>query len=99
MNPKVKLDSPQSCYVKSIETSLLEDENFDILTSQMRLKENTLCGDLMAYLRDLMEFSYENPKSLVLTPTRPVDPDFELQVVRNYLEILKALRDDRFEGL
>ena len=53
----------------------------------------------MAYLRDLMEFSYENPKGLILTPTWPVDPEFELQVVKCYIEILKALRNDRFWDL
>jgi len=38
----------------------------------MKLKENKLCDDLMAYLRDLMEFSYEGENKNQISPTRPV---------------------------
>ena len=33
LNPKIKLEDPTTCYVKSTDEELLDNENFEILTS------------------------------------------------------------------
>lgn len=84
LNPKSKPVDPRECYIKSTDNDTLENEHFDVIAAQMKLKENKLSDELMSYLWDLLEVSYTGEDKSKLSITWPVSPSFELITLKAY---------------